>query len=90
MTGPFIVFCQEFDILFLMCYLSLQVDSLKEICEGMLLRDIDEDTVLLYVGLAEQFTVPRLKVRPTECLRVARVLCINYRVRQTNQTLYFL
>ena len=38
------------------------MDSLKEICEQILLRDVDEDTVLLYMGLAEQFTVPRLKV----------------------------
>ena len=35
---------------------------MKEICEQILLRDVDEDTVLLYMGLAEQFTVPRLKV----------------------------
>ncbi|XP_073245445.1 uncharacterized protein [Porites lutea] len=43
-----------------------EVDSLKEICEQILLCDVDEDTVLLYMGLAEQFTVPRLK---EECLR---------------------
>ena len=38
------------------------MDSLKEICEQILLFDVNEDTVLLYMGLAEQFTVPRLKV----------------------------
>ena len=35
---------------------------MKEICEQILLCDVNEDTVLLYMGLAEQFTVPRLKV----------------------------
>ncbi|XP_068717142.1 BTB/POZ domain-containing protein 19-like [Montipora capricornis] len=43
-----------------------EMDSLKEICEAMLLRDIGEDTVLLYLGVAEQFTVHRLK---EQCLR---------------------
>ena len=38
------------------------MDSLKEICEETLLCDVDDDTVLLYMGLAEQFPVPRLKV----------------------------
>ena len=42
------------------------MDSLKEICEGMLLRDVDPDTVLLYLSVADQFTVRRLKVRATE------------------------
>ena len=41
---------------------SFQVDSLKEICEGVLLRNIDGDTVVLYLGIAEQFSVARLKV----------------------------
>ncbi|KAJ7373532.1 hypothetical protein OS493_011132 [Desmophyllum pertusum] len=43
-----------------------EMDSLKDICEGMLLRDIEGDTVLLYLGMAEQFSVTRLK---EECLR---------------------
>lgn len=38
------------------------MDSLKEICEGVLLRNIDEDNVLLYLGMAEQYSVARLKV----------------------------
>ncbi|RMX49172.1 hypothetical protein pdam_00021260 [Pocillopora damicornis] len=38
-----------------------EVDSLKEICEGVLLRNIDEDNVLLYLGMAEQYSVARLK-----------------------------
>ena len=40
-----------------------QVDSLKEICEETLRKDIDNDTVLLCLGVAEQFSVSRLKVR---------------------------
>lgn len=38
------------------------MDSLKEICEGVLLRDIDGDNVLLYLGMAEQYSVALLKV----------------------------
>lgn len=38
-----------------------EVDSLKEICEGVLLRNIDGDNVLLYLGMAEQYSVARLK-----------------------------
>ena len=43
-------------------HFQFQVDSLKEICEGVLLRNIDEDNVLLYLGMAEQYSVARLKV----------------------------
>ena len=43
-----------------------QVDSLKEICEETLRKDIDNDTVLLCLGVAEQFSVSRLKVRTIE------------------------
>ena len=39
------------------------MDSLKEICEETLRKDIDNDTVLLCLGVAEQFSVSRLKVR---------------------------
>lgn len=46
-----------------MCYLLFQVDSLKESCEETLRKDIDNDTVLLCLGVAEQFSVSRLKVR---------------------------
>ena len=46
-----------------MCHLLFQVDSLKEICGQTLRNDIDNDTVLLCLGVAEQFSVPRLKVR---------------------------
>lgn len=49
------------------------MDSLKEICEQILLCDVDEDTVLLYMGLAEQFTVPRLKVCMTIKARASSV-----------------
>ena len=51
------------------------MDSLKEICEAMLLRDIGEDTVLLYLGVAEQYTVHRLKVRKPYSLSSLRLLC---------------
>ena len=46
-----------------LCHLLFQVDSLKEICEETLRKDIDNDTVLLCLGVAEQFSVSRLKVR---------------------------
>ena len=46
-----------------MCHLLFQVDSLKDICEETLRKDIDNDTVLLCLGVAEQFSVSRLKVR---------------------------
>ena len=35
----------------------------KDICEETLRKDIDNDTVLLCLGVAEQFSVSRLKVR---------------------------
>lgn len=38
-----------------------EVDSLKEICEGVFLRNIDGDNVFLYLGMAEQYSVARLK-----------------------------
>jgi len=44
------------------------VDSLKESCEAILIKDIDDETVLIYLGIAEQFTVKRLKVRTTDSL----------------------
>ena len=50
----------------IMCHLLFQVDSLKEICEETLRKDIDNDTVLLCLGVAEQFSVSRLKVRTIE------------------------
>lgn len=40
-----------------------QMDSLKDICEETLRKDIDDDNVLLCLGVAEQFSVSRLKVR---------------------------
>lgn len=43
-----------------------EVDSLKESCEAILIKDIDDETVLIYLGIAEQFTVKRLK---EGCLR---------------------
>lgn len=46
-----------------LCHLLFQVDSLKDICEETLRKDIDNDTVLLCLGVAEQFSVSRLKVR---------------------------
>ena len=49
----------------IMWHLLFQVDSLKEICEETLRKDIDDDTVLLCLGVAEQFSVSRLKVRAT-------------------------
>ena len=42
-----------------------QMDSLKDICEETLRKDIDDDTVLLCLGVAEQFSVSRLKVSAT-------------------------
>lgn len=42
------------------------MDSLKDICEEMLLKDLDQETVLFYLGVAEQFSVRRLKVSATE------------------------
>ena len=42
------------------------MDSLKDICEEMLLKDVDHDNVLFYLGVAEQFSVRQLKVSATE------------------------
>lgn len=47
-----------------------EVDSLKDICEETLRKDIDNDTVLLCLGVAEQFSVSRLK---EECVRYITV-----------------
>jgi len=47
-----------------------EVDSLKEICEETLRKDIDNDTVLFCLGVAEQFSVSRLK---EECLQYITV-----------------
>ena len=44
------------------------MDSLKESCEAILIKDIDDETVLVYLGIAEQFTVKGLKVRTTGSL----------------------
>ena len=44
------------------------MDSLKESCEAILVKDIDDETVLVYLGIAEQFTVKGLKVRTTGSL----------------------
>ena len=44
------------------------MDSLKESCEAILVKDIDDETVLIYLGIAEQFTVKGLKVRTTGSL----------------------
>lgn len=41
---------------------------MKESCEDILLKDVDDETVLLYLGIAEQFSVKRLKVRTTDSL----------------------
>lgn len=41
---------------------------MKESCEAILVKDIDDETVLIYLGIAEQFTVKRLKVRTTDSL----------------------
>ena len=41
---------------------------MKESCEAILIKDIDDETVLIYLGIAEQFTVKRLKVRTTGSL----------------------
>ncbi|KAL9955418.1 hypothetical protein ACROYT_G036744 [Oculina patagonica] len=47
-----------------------EMDSLKDICEETLRKDIDDDNVLLCLGVAEQFSVSRLK---EECLRYITV-----------------
>ena len=54
----------------IMCHLFFQVDTLKEICEETLRKDIDNDTVLLSLGVAEQFSVSRLKVRTIEVYKL--------------------
>ena len=41
---------------------------MKESCEAILIKDIDDETVLVYLGIAEQFTVKGLKVKTTGSL----------------------